>query len=648
MFRHSSLYTVLITVFLLLLPVNQVFAQDKSSQSEIIVHLLSYVAKDYSEAVADGKVIDEEEYEEQQEFSAEALQLIQEASFLKENVKSELTSDLKLLVEKVNTKSPAQEIQNLAQSINAKIIALTGIETSPKTWPSLSNGQILYAKNCATCHGTKGGGDGPTGIGLEPSPSNFLDGELMDKSSPYQAYNSLQFGVPGTGMRAFTELSESDLWDLAFYVKSLRYLNSNLDSSILKKHFSESFSKIGLEKVSLLNDKELLDTLKQIYPSDADSKMSALRVLEPETHQVANSLPIAKDELLKALESYSKGEKRQAHTFAVSAYLEGIEPVEALLRSIDTDFVTQLEAQMYKVRQTIEEDQGVESLEIEITKAISLIEQAEDLMDSHSMNYWLSFLLAFSIVLREALEAFLILAVVLALIRSANAKKALKWVHGGWITAVLFGIAGWFLSDLIIQFGGKNREILEGLVSLLAVVILVFAGFWLHKKSYAKKWTEFVENKIGVYLDGDKMFGLAVFSFMIVFREAFEVILFLQAILLEAGPQNKSAIGFGTLAAFGAIAVFAYIFMKFTKNLPIRLIFKYSAYLIVFLAVVLIGKGVHSLQESGWISASPLIHFPRITWLGIYATLQTIFAQIGLIVLLIVTYFINKRKMQES
>src|SRR5690606_36223209 len=200
-----------------------------------------------------------------------------------------------------------------------------------------------------------------------------------------------------------------------------------------------------------------------------------------------------------------------------------------------------------KVRQAIEKDKGVEILQEETEKALELIDQANELLQSHKLSYWMTFIMAASIMLREGLEAFLILAVVLALIRTSGVKKALPWLHGGWITAVLFGIAGWFLSDYIIQFGGKNREIMEGLIALFAVFVLIYVGFWLHNHSHTKKWKAFIENKVGRYLHKDKMFGLAAFSFMVVFREVFEVILFLQAINLDTNPENKSAIGLGTL-----------------------------------------------------------------------------------------------------
>src|SRR5699024_10284664 len=198
----------------------------------------------------------------------------------------------------------------------------------------------------------------------------------------------------------------------------------------------------------------------------------------------------------------------------------------------------------------------------------------------------------------------------------SNSRKALPWLHGGWITAVICGIAGWFLSDYIIQFGGKNREVMEGLVSLLAVLILIYVGFWLHNQTHAKKWTIFIKDKIGGYLNKDRMFGLAAFSFMVVFREAFEVILFLQAISLEAGDQNQSAIGLGVLAAVLIIAIIALAFLKYSKKIPVRQLFRYSSWIIVLLAIILIGKGFHALQESGWISVTNLSASLRAEWLG--------------------------------
>ena len=205
------------------------------------------------------------------------------------------------------------------------------------------------------------------------------------------------------------------------------------------------------------------------------------------------------------------------------------------------------------------------------------------------------------------------------------------------------GIAGWFLSGWLINISGQNREIMEGVISLVAVIILAFVGFWLHNNSQAEKWRIFVEEKIGKQLQKEKMFGLAFFSFMVVFREAFESILFLQAINLETIPLNKSAIGFGVLAASGLIALLGFLFLRYSKKIPVRQLFRYSSWGISLLAVILLGKGIHSIQESGWISITDSPIFIHLDWLGIYPTIETLVSQLILSVAVLALYYSSSR-----
>src|SRR5690625_5280776 len=567
--------SLLLWGFLFLFPLTNLQAQqDDKAVAETVVHLLSYVAMDYPGAVQNGEIINDPEYLEQQEFAEEAYVLVKETS-LEQEVKTELLNQLKELQQLIDQKASEEDISRTANQVNNKIIELTGIETAPKVWPDFAKGKILYSQNCASCHGDNGKGDGPAGVVLEPAPSNFHDDNFIENFSPYQAYNSIRFGLPGTAMRAYSELNDNELWNLSFYIKSLHYQEKESDSVYLQEVFSEIKSDIGLATVATSTDKELREELDSAE-KEAEAQLQALRTMEPEQKEAFNSLPIASDHLEKAHESYAQGNNKLARTQVINAYLEGIEPVEARLRSIDKKFVAEIEAQMFQVRQVLSKDKGIAVFETEMEKAFKLIEEAEGLLQDQQLNFWLTFLIAGSIFLREGLEAFLILAVILALIRSANAKQALPWLHGGWITAVIAGIAGWFASDYILQFGGKNREVMEGVISLVAVLVLVYVGFWLHSKSSAKQWTKFIKEKVEDLLKTEKMFGLAVFSFVIVFREAFEVILFLQAIKLEAGPENQTAIGFGVIAAVVVIALIAYLFLKYSKMISVRKLFRYS------------------------------------------------------------------------
>lgn len=640
--------TVFITLLFLFVPLSKTYAQDNETTAQTVIHLLSYVAMDYSGAVQNGEIISQSEYQEQIEFAQQALELAKTGSFLTAAQKDSILPELHRLIKRVDEKQSTANVSAIAKTINSTIIAVTGIQTAPKVWPNLAKGKALFKQSCAACHGKNGAGNGPLAANLTPRPTNFLNDSHMKNVSPYLAYNTIRLGVTGTGMRPFTEFNDVQLWNLAFYVKSLRFENATNDSLALREVFDRNFSKIELGTIATHTDTELIGSLTASGVENPEQLLTAIRTLEPTADQAINSLVVAREKLDAALKSYRSGHTTLARTQALSAYLEGIEPVEARLKTINSDLVVAIEKQMFSVRQAIEKGKESQVLKAEINQAHSLIDQADQLMENNQLNYWLTFLIAASIMLREGLEAFLILAVVLALIRNSGVRKALPWLHGGWITAVVMGVVGWFLSDYIIQFGGRNREIMEGLVALFAVLVLLSVGFWLHDKSYAKQWKEFIENKIGRYLKKDKMFGLAAFAFMVVFREAFEVILFLQAISLEASPENQSAIGFGVIAAVICIAIMAYLVLKYSKRLPIRQLFRYSSWFIILLAIILMGKGIHALQESGWVSVTNLSSALRIEWLGLYPTLETLLWQLALIGLIVILYLFNKQKRKKA
>ncbi|MBW7858366.1 MAG: FTR1 family protein [Leptonema sp. (in: Bacteria)] len=641
--------TSFLVAILITFPLKAISPTDKQI-AETVIHLLSYIAMDYSNSVQNGKIIDEGEYQEQVEFSQQAITLTNESQFASNQNKQDIIQNLTLLSLLINQKKTESEITDLAHRINDTIILIAKIETAPKTWPSLSNGESLYQKNCVSCHGQKGFGDGVAGKTLEPPPSNFHDTDLINNFSAYQAYNSIRLGVSGTGMQAYSsQFTENEIWDLAFYVKSIPYQNQK--ANLTKEEFQNLFTDIDLKSVATLSEiklKQKITSTPLLAASNRDDQIIELRNYQAADNEKSNSLPIAKKGLALALEHYQLGQKKLARTNAIAAYLEGIEPVEARLRTIDNSFVAKIEAQMFQVRQTIEKDKDSKILEQEIQKAFELISEADHLLQEQHLSYWLTFTLAFSIMLREGMEAFLILFILIAIIRASNVKRALPWLHGGWVMALLCGVAGWFLADYIIRFGAKNREVMEGLISLFAVAVLVYVGYWMHSHSEAKKWQEFIKERIEKHLMAEKMFGLASFSFIVVFREVFEVILFLQAIHLEATDTSKSAIGIGVLVAFCLILVIAYFLLKTSKKVPIRQLFQYSTWFIVLLAIILMGKGIHSLQESGWASAHNFFMNLRFEWLGVYPTYEAILAQLGLIGVIVVAFFIKRTEKKLS
>ncbi|GGF44602.1 FTR1 family protein [Echinicola marina] len=640
--RSNILNIFIIAVILTCFCSFNVFGNEIKKDIQTTIHLLDYISRDYTAAVQNGKVINDGEYAEMLEFSYKVIELIKNSE-LNENEKANILAELKKMKGLIDRKAPHENITTVAGKSRQDIIEAAGFKTAPLTWPNLKNGETLYVQNCTACHGVRGAGDGKLAAGLVPAPTNFLNHTLMQEISPFQAYNTIKLGVEGTAMQSFESLTDEEIWDLAFYIKSLRFETKADNESGLQQLFEQANAPVNLQEVATLSDVELL---KRLEPDNKNAKLSlaVLRTQFPQDVNRVSTLDRAKTYLKNALQNYTTGSYSSAREDALAAYLEGIEPSEARLKANDPAFTARLEQQMFKIRQIIEQKAEKSKVETEINNGLDMIDQAGKLMQDKKLNYWLSFALSASIMLREGLEAFLILALILALIRSSELKKAALWVHGGWITAVLFGVGGWFLSDWVIGISGKNREVMEGMISLVAVIVLAFVGFWLHDHSHAKKWKMFIEEKIGKQLKADKMLGIAFFSFMVVFREAFESILFLQAISLETQSVNQSSIGLGVLAAFALIALFAILFVRYSKKIPVRQLFRYSAWVITLLALILIGKGIHSLQEAGWISITGLPVSVNVDWLGVFPTLETFVSQIVLLVAMLVMYYWSNRK----
>ena len=629
-------------ILVLLLPCTLLKAEGSDKNVQTIIHLLDYISSDYPTSVNHHQVQNMAEYREMTEFGITVQSLcskvIQKGHF-KANA---LLDSVSLLNHMIAKKYPSESISSISRSIKRTLIDMTGYVISPGAWPDISDAKILFVQKCSSCHGSTGKGDGPLASGLDPAPANFKNDSLMHRVSALQAYNTISLGVGGTAMRSFNELSSAETWKLAFYIKSLRFNNRNASARRLDELFKKASQEITLKDAATLTDKELLEKMKGSPGSKADQLMAIrLHIPVPEKN---SPLTIAASGLQAALKEYNQNNPDGARHAALEAYLEGVEPIEARLKTNDGALMTRLEQQMLKVRSVIENHGSKAEVSRQISAALDLISEADGKLKESKVSFWFSFVLSGSILLREGLEAFLIIAIMITIIKAMNKRKALIWLHGGWITAMFAGLAGWYLSDFVLKISGQNREMLEGFISIFAVCVLTYVGFWLHRNSDVKRWKLFVENKINRLLNNENMLGLAAFSFLVVFREAIESILFLKAIQLEIDPQNEASIGLGVLTALTLIFLISFVWIRYAQSIPVKQLFKYGSIMISVLAIIIIGKGVHSLQESGFFTVHTLGFNINVDLVGIYSTVETTLAQAGLIFLIIGFWYIEKQK----
>ncbi len=630
-----------ILLIVIIIAVSELFAGDSNSTKDIrtFISLLDYISTDYYNAVKDGKIVNVNEFSEMNEFINRAIDLFKNVGVkVNSGVRTEITDELEKLKSLIGDKSNEEEILSSTAKIKSAILKFNLIEVSPANWPDIQNGENVFQVNCTSCHGVNGNGEGILSKNLNPKPANFLNDTLMNNIAPFQIYNTIRLGISGTSMAPFNTLSDKEVWDAAFYVSSLRYKSKyNLTEDSLEKLYSKALSKTSLEEISTLSDKLLL---KKLGETDT-LNLAALRLHSTKSDKNI-SINITLTYLDEILNHYQNNEYDKANDKALSAYLEGIEPFEQQLQSINAELKNELEAVMYKLRADIKSREPLEIIKDDVAKARSLINDANSALKDKNYTSEFAFIFAASIILREGIEAFLIIITILGVLKSINETKAVKWVHGGWIFALIIGIISMFFVSLIVSFNAQSRELMEGIGSLFAVILLLYVGFWLHSKTEAKKWKEFVEHKIKKLVSGKNMIGLAVISFVVVFREAFESAIFLSAIELQIDEGNKSAIYFGAIFSLILVLFLAWIVLKFAVKLPIVKLFKYSAVTIVVLSIVLAGKGIQALQESGYASITQLPIKSNFPSLGFYPTFETTTAQLFVLMMTIILWNFNK------
>jgi len=630
--------------FILFLLFSPLFYSSSHASQEVkrVLSLVDYIGGDYKNAVQGGKVINEEEYNEMLEFSADSLRLFGELRSSSGD-KEGIELDLIKLRKKIGDKSSTKEIESITGSIKNKIISTYGILTYPKNHPSFKVGRDLYERNCAQCHGILGAGNGPVAPNFNPPPTNFTNGSTVGGLSPFKVYNTMSFGIEGTAMPSFTQLSEDDKWNIAFYVLSLRF--SQKDSKEGGKIFKSTNIPDSIKEpktLSSLSDDELSDRLKPNIGNNSDLPMvfAYLRrgLIETEGYK-EDPLAVTRATLKEAIGLYNKGDRKEAYNKSLEAYLEGFEKVESVLALKDETFTRTLEAKLGRMRGLIQNEKPIDEIRALHTEIETDLKRASVvLQNGEPLGKALLFINSLAIMLREGLEAALIVAAVLAVLVATGARNAIGYVHLGWGLALVAGLLTWFLAQTVISISGAQREIIEGVTSLLAAAVLFYVSYWLITKIEVRKWKEYIQGKVKKALTKKSLFALASVSFFAVYREAFETVLFYQALLLQAGTAKDEVI-WGFIVGTVLLLCLVLVVFKLGLRIPLKYFFSITSFLLYFLSFVFAGKGIRELQEAGIIGITPLNFIPQIEILGIYPTVETSTVQGILLIALIISLF---------
>ncbi|WP_430786355.1 FTR1 family iron permease [Virgibacillus flavescens] len=237
------------------------------------------------------------------------------------------------------------------------------------------------------------------------------------------------------------------------------------------------------------------------------------------------------------------------------------------------------------------------------------------------------------ILLREGLEIILILAALLAFLTQSGNKEKRVWIWGGAAAGAIasVGLAFLLTSVLSAATSAQNRELMEGITGLIAVVLMFTVGAWLHGKSNIKNWNNYIHESVGSAIARGSLWSLAGVAFLTVVREGAETIIFYTVMVPSISTDTLlSGIGIALLI----LAVVGIAIMYFSVKLPIRLMFLSITFLIYYLAFKFTGESIHALQVVGKLPAHTIESVSDISWLGFYPTWETSIAQITLLLLI--------------
>ena len=551
----------------------------------------------------------------------------------------------------IKAEKPLNEIQAMIDNLNREI---------DEVLPAIESGHRLVAEY-------QDGGDGST-------------------SAPTSGGNSAASSTTSPWMSVYTEFkTELDNAKAAFDKKDTAALKAALNRAKFDIYRNERLEEAVRKYVSSQTDQSIQQIIGNLLREDADTDKSkfdeainaldnlalkAVNDLPQESYSIAPQTALAqsdtsedegkdftpivqniKDKMAKVLQLYESGKVDDAIDESGNIYFDEYEEsgMENIVGAKNTQLKLDTEASFNKISALMRAGASKEQIVAAQNKLFDQLTQSLELTKKSSN--WDLFLYAFIIILREGFEALIIVAAVIALLIKSGNSKHLNIVYSALGVAVVLSIATAYGLNYIFgsENAGQTREVMEGAVMLIAVVLLFYVGFWLLSNANSKKWTAYIQGQISSSLSsGDsKMLWWTVF--LAVYREGAETVLFYLALLFDAKtPAATSMVAAGFVAGLAALIIVYIVIKKFSLKIAIKPFFIATSVIIFYMSVVFVGKGVMELVEGKVFVPTVIDGLPTITWIGFYPYVQSLVPQAVMIVLLIVGILILKNKQKNK
>jgi len=608
-----------------------------------IATTVQLAAQEYRVGVQGGRVVAPAEIEESLLFLAEARRT---AERLPPDAVQSTLGALDQLAASVRRSADPDSIAASAHALTAALAERYQVDLDqvPASAPSLARGAQVYQRDCAGCHGLGGRGDGPAGLGLTPPPSSLTDGVRLVSVSPLDFFRRITIGVAGTAMPAFeTRLSTDDRWAAAAYATLLRYPAPSGDVPTALRVFGTTARMTDADIAAVLG-----------LPADqAGPTLAAVRSFHLQEYGEEASAVFAQvyRQVDSVLALAAAGQAAAAGAEAFEAYLT-FEQVESGVRGKDPALASGLEAAFATLRGRAGGGATASELQTLRSELNSELARAERVLGK-PMTATDLFVQSFVILLREGLEAILLIGALIAfLMKTGNAQRR-RDIHVGVIAAILVSLLTAVAFETVFRLYPASQEVLEGATMLVATAALFYVSYWLLSKMEVAKWNRFVKGKVQDALTSGSAFALPSVAFLAVYREGVETVLFYKA-LMVAGPPGGAVlpVAAGIVLASVVLGVIYVLINRFGVKLPLKPFFGVTSAFLYYMAFVFVGKGIAELQGGGVIPITVVSWAPQIERLGMYRTVESLAAQGVLLILLLValawTFYFEPRRLRVT
>ena len=390
-------------------------------------------------------------------------------------------------------------------------------------------------------------------------------------------------------------------------------------------HYGQVETAISFLRSSIETEPTNFDTIQASFDDLKKAISNFVEGTEVATTSSNLTLKDGIDLLKKALTQFQAGQDSEAAA-TMKEFITIWPTIEGSVSTTNPSLYTKVESESPVIMVKGKDSEYQEKLS-------GLIAELSQIDTSASYNAFDAML----ILLREGVEALLIVMALVTTLKAAKMRKGLKWVYSG----AFAGIVASLLITYILQIAfpavtsGTNREIIEGAVGIFAVIMMILIGIWLHSKSSVKKWNTFMESQMQTVTKTGSFLSMFALSFLAVFREGAETILFYVGIL----PRISSFdFVLGISLALLVLVVIAFVMNKASQVFLPHKVFFILTWMIYALAFKMTGVSIHALQLTNMIPNHLIAGIPSIDILGIYPSWESLAGQtLFILVVILVT-----------